>query len=515
MPPDVHFAGEEKISQDLPDNPTALDFFRLYLSDDIVGHLVTETNRYADQFIAATVVPPHSAVNEWQPTNADEMRAFLGLSVLTGLVYKPRLHLYWSGDAVYKTDIFGQSMARDRYLLLLRFLHFADNDLIDTNDPDRDRLAKIRPIIDLIRDRCATVYSPARDLCVDESLVLFKGRLGFKQFIRTKRARFGIKVFELCTHSGILLDFMVYHGKMSNELLTVPDLNLQISEQIPLTLIKPYLNRGHRLFVDNYYTTPKLAQYLLDNETKLVGTVRPNRRNFPQDLASANVNRGESKFSLSSTGVLAVKYRALQDKSNKKPKVVHLLTTDHPNKVGRSAKKDRAGNDVLKPECVLEYNRKMGGVDLMDQQLDSLPVIRKSYKWHKKLFFRFLLQCLLSAHKLYKLKGGPHDFLKFVHDVVTELLTFAPRLKSKSTALDSIARLTGRHFPSKRAYEGQGTRRASKKKVCRVCYARGVRTAKGAPVETTWVCDECPSVPGLCVDKSCFRDYHTKYDYTV
>ena len=124
---------------------------------------------------------------------------------------------------MYKTDIFGQSMARD--LLLLIFLHFADNDLIDIKDPDWDRLGKIRPIINLIRDYRATVYSPTRDLCVDESLVLFEGRLAFKQFIRTKRARFGIKVFELCTNSGILFDFMVYHGKTSTELLTVPDLN--------------------------------------------------------------------------------------------------------------------------------------------------------------------------------------------------------------------------------------------------------------------------------------------------
>ena len=222
-----------------PVNPTALDFFRLYLSDDIVSHLVTETNRYADQFIAANVIPPHSAVNEWKPTNADEMRAFLGLSLLTGLVYKVRLHMYSSGDAMHKTYIFGQSMARDRYLLLLRFLHFAHNDLIDTKDPDRDRLGKIRSIIDIICDRCATVYSQARDLCVDESSVLFKGCLAFKQFISTKRARFGIKLFELCTHSGFLLDFMVYHGKMSNKLLTVPDLNVQISEQILLTLRRP------------------------------------------------------------------------------------------------------------------------------------------------------------------------------------------------------------------------------------------------------------------------------------
>jgi len=106
-------------------------------------------------------------------------------------------------------------------------------------------------------------------------LVLFKGRLAFKQFIRTKRARFGIKLFEFCTHSAILFDFMVYHGKMSNKLLTVPDLNLQISEQILLTLIKPYLNRGHRLFtITTRLLLCKLAQYLLDKRTKLVGTVR-------------------------------------------------------------------------------------------------------------------------------------------------------------------------------------------------------------------------------------------------
>ena len=94
-----------------------------------------------------------------------------------------------------------------------------------------------------------------------------------------------------------------------------------------LTLIKPYLNRGHRLFVDNYYTTPKLVQYLLDKGTKLVGTVRPNKRNFPHDLATANVNRGESKFSLLFTGVLAVKY--------KQPKVVHLLTPKQGRQVSQ------------------------------------------------------------------------------------------------------------------------------------------------------------------------------------
>ena len=80
---------------------------------------------------------------------------------------------------------------------------------------------------------------------------------------------------------------------------------------------------------------------------------------------------------------------------------------------------------------------------------------------------------------------------------------------------ESVARLTGReHFPSKREYEGEGHKRSSKKKKCRVCTARGLKSPKGGPVETTWVCEACPSIPGLCVEKGCFREYHTKLDYS-
>lgn len=174
-----------------------------------------------------------------------------------------------------------------------------------------------------------------------------------------------------------------------------------------------------------------------------------NRKNFPSDLAAADIARGESKFAVAD-GVVAVKYRAMQDKSNRKPKVVNMLSTDHPNTVAAAPKSDKDGNAVLKTTCVLDYNRCIGGVDLNDQQLESILVIRKTYKWYKKLFFfHLMMQCLLSAYKLYEISGGRRDFLKSLHDVVTQLLALSPHLKP-STAVDSIARLTGRkHFPCK------------------------------------------------------------------
>jgi len=42
--------------------------------------------------------------------------------------------MYRSSDELYESGIFSKTTQRDCYLLLLRFLHFADNDLIDSKD---------------------------------------------------------------------------------------------------------------------------------------------------------------------------------------------------------------------------------------------------------------------------------------------------------------------------------------------------------------------------------------------
>ena len=63
----------------------------------------------------------------------------------------------------------------------------------------------------------------------------------------------------------------------------------------------------------------------------------------------------------------------------------------------------------------MNYNHYMRGVDQMDQQLDALPVIRRGYKWYKKLLFWIMMQ--IFKKKLYPLNGGKNYFLKFLHDV--------------------------------------------------------------------------------------------------
>ena len=69
----------------------------------------------------------------------------------------------------------------------------------------------VRYVIDHINRVCKHVYQPTRERTIDESLILFKGRLFFKQTIRSKRARAGVKLYPLCcTSSGIKMGLRVY-----------------------------------------------------------------------------------------------------------------------------------------------------------------------------------------------------------------------------------------------------------------------------------------------------------------
>ena len=46
----------------------------------------------------------------------------------------------------------------------------------------------------------------------------------------------------------------------------------------------------------------------------------------------------------------------------------------------------------------------MGGVDKIDQQLDSINIIKKLFKWYHKVLFRLFSLAMLSSHKSTKRK---------------------------------------------------------------------------------------------------------------
>ena len=59
---------------------------------------------------------------------------------------------------------------------------------------------------------------------------------------------------------------------------------------------------------------------------------------------------------------------------------------------------------ITKPKDMINYNAHMFGVDLMDQMLSYYPVVRRTLKWHKKLFLYLLQMRLNNTRVIYNEK---------------------------------------------------------------------------------------------------------------
>jgi len=73
-------------------------------------------------------------------------------------------------------------MSRNRFEEIMLCLHLADNDKLSS----QDKVAKVRPLLAALNERCLTYFRKQAQLSVNESMLPYFGRHGMKQFIRGK-----------------------------------------------------------------------------------------------------------------------------------------------------------------------------------------------------------------------------------------------------------------------------------------------------------------------------------------
>ena len=102
------------------------------------------------------------------------------------------------------------------------------------------------------------------------------------------------------------------------------------SERIPSILIQPFFGNGHTLYTDNYYASPSLRKFLLENKTNLCGTICSNRKIYPKELVIVQLNKGDVAFFLcENPKMVACKYLAPKDKASGKQKLVYIRSIYH------------------------------------------------------------------------------------------------------------------------------------------------------------------------------------------
>ncbi|GBO03512.1 PiggyBac transposable element-derived protein 4 [Araneus ventricosus] len=495
--PKFPFTGNPGLKVSVGDSEDPLDYFNLFFDDDIFNFIVSETNRYAESHFQNAELTPSSRALKWKNINNQEMKRFIALLLLQGIVQKPMEKWFWSKRPILSTPFFGNIMSEIKYGLIMKFLHFENSDAFDENLHLNPKFRKVSELHSMLVQRFKSVYVPKQDISVDESLIAYKGRLGWKQYIPNKRARFGLKLFQLCeSESGYIWNSCIYTGKGT---VFHNDYNhLGVSTKSVMTLLHDLKGKGYCLTTDNYYTSPELAELLINSKTDICGTLRPNRKGLPALLKSSSVKKGEI-IAFQKGKMCVMKWK------DKKP--LHMLSTFHNADMMEVKSKKENSAVKVKPKAVVLYNATMSGVDRSDQYY---PVARNQQrKYYKKIFRHLLNQAVWNSFVIYKKNGGRLNHIGFRMKLVERLIEVGgtdPSTHRYVTPKESenVVRLIGRHFPSYVESECSKKRKSVRK--CVVCCLATNENGKRIRRETRFECKDCNV--GLCA-APCFEKYHT------
>lgn len=347
---------------------TSLDSFLLFLTRDMLDHIVLSTNIYIENKHAN-----FARDRDCKLTSSEEMLALFGALFIISIKKGNHVNV----EELWAKDGTGMILLRavfsyKRFLFLLRALRF--DDITTRKEREKfDKLAAIRTIFEDFVKNCMENYSLGEFITIDEMLHPFRGRCGFVQYMPLKPAKYGIKLYALCdSKTYYTWKFEIYCGLQREGPFKTSNKPFDIVQR----LVEPIKDTKRNLTTDNYYTSYELAEYLLKNGLTLTGTLKKNKRELPPEFQpSTSRTVGSSMFGFQPDVTLV-------SHVPKKNKAVILLSTMHDN--------NEIDEETQKPEIILHYNRTKCGVDTVDQKCSSYTTQRITRRWPLAIFFRIL-----------------------------------------------------------------------------------------------------------------------------
>lgn len=515
--------GLKNIPNSITKDSFSVDFLLLFWDESVWNLITDETNRQATHIKEEK--PNNYSAKSFHPVTVAEMKAFFGCRIaMELLIYKDRYSSYWKqkDNWITSTPGFGKVFTRDRFLAIWSMLHCVNER--DENVDKSDKLYKSRPIFNIILPNFQRYYVPDCELSLDEGMIPTKNALSFKQYIKDKPIRWGLKTFLLCeSKTGYIMNAEMYTGKVAlNEDL---EKLLGVTGCLVARLCDPIQGRNHCIFTDRFYTSVNTAEYLLQTKTtRLCGTCMTNRKRFPKELVKKKMDRGSNSMLYNGKTAALVW-------CDKKP--IYFLSTkyvrDADVSVLRYDKKEHKRMPVPCPAIVKSYNSFMGGTDKNDQ-MTKLQKSRRHYKWPRRLMVKFFVWSAYNAYiiqdhyKPHKLPGKRlHTFHMFIDKLCHELVGTYRRTNMPTARRETsdVRLLNQDNIPLHLAERPASATTNNRCFVCAEKYKRAKRANPQAKdkdlpkrTKTVYWCKTCEVF--LCIgsdNNNCFAIYHTRVDF--
>lgn len=380
----------EDVDPPLNEVDSPIDYFRYFFDNETLDNIVTQSNLYSIQ----------QDPNKPLTMTKNELEQFFGIAIGMSIYRLPRSRMYWAKNT--NVEKISSIMSRNRWEVIKRNIHCNDNsNMLPIRDPNRDRLFKIRPLVDSMQAKFQALPKPQM-LSVDEQIVPFKGKSRLKQYNPKKPYKWGYKLFVLCDSTGLVHNFEVYTGHVE-PLAGAPNLGTSSNVVLRMTQHVPR-NKGYLVYFDNWFASLHLFSTLANYGIGALGTIQQGRfpgLTFPLDADMKKLGRGsmvELEVNFDGIDVRAVKWMDSRG-------VTLASTFESAVPVSNVKRFDRTTNrniEVPCPRMIRTYNKFMGGVDLLNGLIAYYRIKIRSKKYYLRLIFHFVDMACVNGHLMYR-----------------------------------------------------------------------------------------------------------------
>lgn len=501
----TRFTGNSSLPPNLLELDTPIQFFYYFFPQELINFIAEQTNLYIVQ----------KNPNQSSQFTETDIQQFIGATYMMSLIHLPRVTSHWNSSI--GTPMIQGTMPKQKFEKIRQFIHFNDNsNLPPRNAVNSDRLFKIRPIVDKLNETFSGV--PMEEyLCVDEQICSTKARSNLKRYNPKKPHKWGYKIYVLSGVSGFAYKIEPETGSENIVLNGEPDLGASSNVVVRMARGIPR-HQNYRLYFDNYFTSLPLLEYLAKEGILSLGTIRRNRIpdcKLPTEKEVMKKERGFSAEFVANMDGIDISNVIWKD--NKVVTLVSSFAGELPkSQVRRYDKTNKRHVNIDRPYIVGEYNRHMGGVDLIDSIMGRYKIMLRSKRWQVRMFYHLLDLTMANSWLAYRRvrkernitekQLSSADFRLEIGETLCKL-GLKPQIKSRRSIENEIQakkrKGPAQHVPPiavRQDQIGHWPIWEEKRIRCKFPKCTGV---------TQTICEKCGVA--LCYNKqnNCFRSFHT------
>ena len=341
------------------------------------------------------------------------------------ILYIANKSLYWSNNNLFHNKFITNIMSKNMFYLINSCLHFnhnyniknkniktkinkiSYNNILKINHNNKDPRIKLGDFLNILNNKFKKYYILNKNITIDETIISFHGKNSMKFYIPNKPKRWGFKLHLLSeSETGYTSKILLDPGINKNFILkNNEEQYLLKTENIILQLLdNEYRNKGYHLYLDSWYSTVSLINKLNEIGIFVTSIIKENIKDIPK------VNKITNKIILYKN--LSLNINLLLYKENKK--IIKCITNYKYNNII---------DKNIKPEPIINYEKNMHGVDIMNLKTSLYNKNSKSYKWYKYIFYHMIEISLENSRIIYnKIKNKKINIFNFRLEVIKQLV---------------------------------------------------------------------------------------------